>query len=197
MLRHISFKNFKKLAKQNNMIFIIDEVQTGGGATGKWWAYEHFNLPESPDIVCFSKKLQSAGFYFKKELFPSHPYRIFNTWMGSVPTTLQTKKIIEVVKRDNLLESVQETGEKLLKGLLKLSKVDQRISNIRGLGTFSAFDCVDPQFRESLIKKLRNNGISIGPCGFNSVRIRPTLTFSSKHAEVFLGILEKTLTQLK
>ena len=47
---------------------MIDEVQTGCGSTGKFWAHEHFNLKDSPDVVTFSKKMLSGGFYFKNEL---------------------------------------------------------------------------------------------------------------------------------
>jgi 4-aminobutyrate aminotransferase/(S)-3-amino-2-methylpropionate transaminase len=44
---------------------IMDEVQTGCGGTGHFWAYEHFDLPEAPDILTFSKKMQQGGFYYK------------------------------------------------------------------------------------------------------------------------------------
>lgn len=54
---------------------IVDEVQTGVGATGKFWAHEYWNLPSPPDFVTFSKKMQAAGFYHNLELRPSHPYR--------------------------------------------------------------------------------------------------------------------------
>ena len=60
----------------------MDEVQTGGGPTGKMWAHEHFDLPEAPDIVSFSKKMQTGGFFHKTELRPKAPYRILNTWVG-------------------------------------------------------------------------------------------------------------------
>ena len=60
----------------------MDEVQTGGGPTGKMWAHEHFDLPEAPDIVSFSKKMQTGGFFHKTELRPKAPYRILTTWVG-------------------------------------------------------------------------------------------------------------------
>lgn len=46
------------------------------------WAHEHFNLREAPDIVPFSKKMLSGGFYFKPSFRVQQPYRIFNTWVG-------------------------------------------------------------------------------------------------------------------
>lgn len=49
---------------------MIDEVQTGLGATGKFWAHEHFNLPEAPDLVTFSKKFQTGGYFAKSEFQP-------------------------------------------------------------------------------------------------------------------------------
>jgi 4-aminobutyrate aminotransferase/(S)-3-amino-2-methylpropionate transaminase len=55
---------------QNEVVLLIDEVQTGCGSTGKFWAHEHFNLPESPDIVAFSKKMLTGGFYYKDDLRP-------------------------------------------------------------------------------------------------------------------------------
>ena len=60
----------------------MDEVQTGGGPTGKMWAHEFFELDGPPDIVTFSKKMLTGGFYNKPELSPKHSYRVFNTWVG-------------------------------------------------------------------------------------------------------------------
>jgi 4-aminobutyrate aminotransferase/(S)-3-amino-2-methylpropionate transaminase len=57
-------------------------LQTGLATTGKMWAHEHWNLQEPPDVVTFSKKMQTGGFYYKKEYRPKESYRIFNTWMG-------------------------------------------------------------------------------------------------------------------
>ena len=50
----------QQICKDNGAIFLLDEVQTGGGPTGKMWAHEHFDLPEAPDIVSFSKKMQTG-----------------------------------------------------------------------------------------------------------------------------------------
>lgn len=49
----------------------MDEVQTGCGVTGKMWAHEHFNLPQPPDIVTFSKKMLTGGFYYNSKFRPN------------------------------------------------------------------------------------------------------------------------------
>lgn len=63
-------------------------MQTGVGATGKFWAHEHWGLKdgEEPDFVTFSKKMQASGVYHKKELRPNAAYRIYGTWMVSRPS---------------------------------------------------------------------------------------------------------------
>ena len=77
------FNGLRALTRKHNVLLIVDEVQTGVGATGKFWAHEHWNLQDPPDMVTFSKKAQTAGYYFgNSELKPNKPYRQFNTWMG-------------------------------------------------------------------------------------------------------------------
>lgn len=72
------------------------QVQTGGGITGKMWGHEHWGLTEPPDIVSFSKRTQVAGYFMKKEshLRPKESYRIFNTWMGDPSKMLMCKAIV-------------------------------------------------------------------------------------------------------
>ena len=69
----------------------MDEVQTGCGASGTFWAHEAWHLPSPPDAVTFSKKMQLAGYYCTAALIPDTPYRIFNTWMGDPVRLLQVR----------------------------------------------------------------------------------------------------------
>jgi len=77
------FRQLRLIAKKHGAFFIVDEVQTGVGATGKFWAHEHWGLQagEEPDFVTFSKKMQASGIYHKKDLRPLQSYRIYGTWM--------------------------------------------------------------------------------------------------------------------
>ena len=74
------FQGLRDVTKKHNVLLIVDEVQTGVGATGKFWAHEHWNLTSPPDMVTFSKKAQTAGYYFGDPMLrPDKPYRQFNT----------------------------------------------------------------------------------------------------------------------
>nr|MBE5725135.1 putative4-aminobutyrate aminotransferase, mitochondrial-like [Cucujiformia] len=62
------FRKLQKIAKVHGASFLMDEVQTGCGATGKMWCHEYFNLEEPPDIVTFSKKMLIGGYYHTEEM---------------------------------------------------------------------------------------------------------------------------------
>ncbi|XP_052068816.1 4-aminobutyrate aminotransferase, mitochondrial-like isoform X1 [Mytilus californianus] len=65
------FQGLQKICFKNDICFQMDEVQTGCGVTGKMWAHEHFNLPQPPDIVSFSKKMLTGGFYYNSKFRPN------------------------------------------------------------------------------------------------------------------------------
>ncbi|CAF0985876.1 unnamed protein product [Rotaria sordida] len=181
------FQRLQKLTKQNNAALLIDEVQTGLGATGKFWAHEHFNLPESPDVVTFSKKFQTGGYFAKSEYQPKQPYRIFNTWMGEPAKLLVLDAILKTVKQENLIENTRKTGDVLLNGLKDLNKkYSQLILNPRGRGTFCAFDMPNASVRDKFLVHMRNTGIQMGSCGDVAIRFRPALIFTEKHANIVL-----------
>ena len=76
------FKGVREITKKHEVLLIVDEVQTGVGATGRFWAHEHWELETPPDMVTFSKKAQTAGYYYGDKLLrPDKPYRQFNTYV--------------------------------------------------------------------------------------------------------------------
>lgn len=188
------FKGLREITRRHDVLMIVDEVQTGVGATGKFWAHEHWNMQDPPDMVTFSKKAQAAGYYFgNPELRPNKPYRQFNTWMGDPARALLFRAIINEVARLNLVENTAETGAYLYDGLERLaSKFPSEIQNLRGKGqgTFIAWD--SPR-RDEVLKKAKSVGINIGGSGERAVRLRPMLIFQKRHADIFLEGLEKVL----
>lgn len=76
------FRGVRSITKQHNVLLIVDEVQTGVGATGKFWAHDHWNLDTPPDMVTFAKKAQTGGYYFGNPLLrPTKGYRQYNTYV--------------------------------------------------------------------------------------------------------------------
>ncbi|CAD5218957.1 unnamed protein product [Bursaphelenchus okinawaensis] len=191
------FTELQKICKEKGVTFIVDEVQTGGGASGHFWAHEKWQLPEAPDIVTFSKKALIGGYFYKDELTVNEPYRIFNTWMGEPTKLVILEKVIEIIKRDRLVEQTAKVGEHLQKALEKLEQhYPNLVSSVRGQGNLCAFDLPDSGKRDKLLGIALKHGLHIGGCGDLTVRFRPSLIFEQKHADIAIDILSQSLKEL-
>ena len=181
------FNGLREITRRHNVMLIVDEVQTGVGATGKFWAHDHWNMTDPPDMVTFSKKAQTAGFYFANpELRPNKAYRQYNTWMGDPARAILFRAIIQEIERLNLVESTARVGEYLYAGLAVLAeRYPNEIRNLRGqgLGTFIAWD--SPK-RDEFLRKAKGLGVNIGGSGERAVRLRPMLVFQKHHGKFSL-----------
>ncbi len=191
------FRRLRRLASEHGVAFIADEVQTCGGSTGAWWAHEAWGLDDPPDLVTFSKKLQTGGYYCKEEFFPAEPLRIFNTFLGDPLRLAQLEVIIEITERDGLLDNARSTGALLVKTLEELSaKYPGVLSNARGRGTFAAVDARDPQTLAKVLEALRRGGVECGGSGARSVRFRPANILLPRHVAELAGVLESAAKAL-
>ncbi|KUI65332.1 4-aminobutyrate aminotransferase [Cytospora mali] len=191
------FRGLRELTKKHGVLLIVDEVQTGVGATGKFWAHDHWDLPSPPDMVTFSKKAQTAGYYYgNPELRPNKPYRQFNTWMGDPARAILFRAIVEEIEKYDLVSQTARVGDYLYGKLAALGeKYPGQFANLRGKGqgTFIAFD--NPK-RDEFVKTAKSFGINIGGSGASAVRLRPMLTFEEKHADILVEALEKIVNSL-
>ena len=194
------YRDLREICYNNDVSFIVDEVQTGFGPTGKLWAHEHWNLEHSPDIVTFAKKAQISGFFCNDKYLPLFPYMIFNTWMGDSLRSIILNNIIDIINQDNLIENTRITGNYLY-SQLDIFQKNGLIKNLRGnKGTYIAFDPYDNYLSEfdgedgkaqTLAKNLKENGVIVGLCGANSIRLRPSLILEKYHVDIFMNKLEK------
>jgi L-lysine 6-transaminase len=192
------FQKLRKLCDQHEMMFILDEVQTGLGLTGEMWAYQHFDF--QPDILAFGKKTQVCGIMvgsrvdeIKDNVF-NVPSRINSTWGGNLVDMVRCQKYLEVIDEEKLVKNAAVEGKHLLDGLKELAeKYPKKISNARGLGLMCAFDLPSSNERDELKKSLYAKGLLVLPCGASTIRFRPPLTISSEEIDNALEILDKTI----
>lgn len=115
---------------------ICDEVQTGIGATGTFWAHEKWGLDaeSAPDMVTFSKKAQASGFYHRMATRATSSYRQYNTWMGDPIRAMQAREMFKIIKRDNLVTNTKKTGDYLYEKLsdLQAGAGAGKMRNLRG-----------------------------------------------------------------
>uniref|UniRef100_A0A915MFM8 4-aminobutyrate aminotransferase n=1 Tax=Meloidogyne javanica TaxID=6303 RepID=A0A915MFM8_MELJA len=192
------FRGLQKVCENKGIYFIVDEVQTGGGICGTFWVHEQWGLPTPPDFVTFSKKLLTGGYYYKDSLRVNEPYRIYNTWMGEPTKLVLLEKIVQVIKRDQLVQKAKNVGNDLLAELKNLEKCyPHLLKNSRGLGTLCSFDMPNPTIRDKFLNTAINLGLHIGGCGDSTIRFRPALIFEEKHLETTINLLESAFEKMK
>uniref|UniRef100_A0A0K0F0C5 (S)-3-amino-2-methylpropionate transaminase n=1 Tax=Strongyloides venezuelensis TaxID=75913 RepID=A0A0K0F0C5_STRVS len=189
------FKALQKITKENGAVFIVDEVQTGGGPTGTFWCHEQWGLQTPPDIVVFSKKMITGGYYYASHLKVNEGYRIFNTWMGDPTKLIVLEKVVKVIKEQRLVEQAKIVGGILKTGLEDIKSRNDKILNLRGVGTYVAFDLPTPELRDKFIEEACNSGLHVGGCGDSAIRFRPALVYEKKHAEITLDIINNVMNK--
>lgn len=189
------FQGLSDICTRLNISLMMDEVQTGGGATGKMWCHEHFGI--QADVTSFSKKMVSGGIFHNLEHRPPHPGRILNTWIGDPHKVIMLEQVVNTIREENLLQRVQDAGDTIMAGLNQLEeKFPHLLSKSRGRGTFCAVDLPSTEARDTLLNRLRARGVHLGGCGEATIRIRPSLTFTPRHANIMLDGLNDALTDM-
>ncbi|HRP01024.1 MAG TPA: L-lysine 6-transaminase [Candidatus Kapabacteria bacterium] len=191
-------QELRKLADENEALLIYDEIQTGVGMTGKWWAHQHYDM--APDIICFGKKMQVCGIAVNDRIedVPDNVFhlssRINSTWGGNLVDMVRSTMYLEIIAEENLVENAANMGLYLLKKMNEIeSEYPEFISNIRGKGLFAAFDLPDGNLRKKFISDCYQNGLMILACGERSVRFRPALDINQETIDKGFDIIKQSL----
>ena len=192
------FVALRQLCDENEMLFIMDEVQTGIGITGKWWAHQHNSV--KPDIISFGKKTQVCGLLagkrveeVEKNVF-SESSRINSTFGGNLADMVRFHIILEIIEKENLIENAKNMGTVLKKELQFLSEeFPAYVTNPRGLGLFAAFDLPSQTERDKVIDGLLKNKLLMLPSGDDAIRFRPHLNVTSEDLKTSIDIIKSTI----
>jgi L-lysine 6-transaminase len=192
----------QRLARENECLFIVDEVQTGIAMTGKMWAYEHFGI--TPDVLAFGKKVQVGGCMAgpRVDEEPQNvfkvPSRINSTWGGGLTDMVRCGRYLEVIDEDRLVENARVVGGHLLRGLEGVqAELGGVMTNARGRGLMIAFDLPTPEARDKAHKRLIEDGLLLLTCGVRSIRFRPPLNLTAAEADSALDIVRKSLRRIE
>ncbi len=194
----ISFlKKLRQIADDNDIMLIFDEVQSGYGLTGKFWAHQHF---VNPDVIAFGKKAQICGILCSKRVDEVEDNvfhkssRINSTWGGNLTDMVRAAKFLEIIEAENLVEHAAKTGNYLLSQIQKLTEdFDGIITNPRGRGLMCAFDMNSSKERNNFLDETYENGLMVLGCGDRSIRFRPALNITNKVIDEGFEIIRTTL----
>ena len=187
-------------ARDNDTFFILDEVQTGIGMTGRMWAHEHFGL--EPDALAFWKKTQVCGCMVGPKV-DEEPQNVFNvssrinsTWGGGLTDMVRFGQFLQIIHEEKLVDNARRVGDRLLQGLRGLeAEMSPALSGARGLGLMIAFDLPTPEIRHKMHERLLANGLLLLTSGEKSIRFRPPLNLTADEADTALEILRKSLKE--
>ncbi|MFC0344617.1 L-lysine 6-transaminase [Epilithonimonas hispanica] len=200
--RNEFFTELRRICDENEILLILDEVQTGIGMTGKMWAFQHLDI--IPDVITFGKKTQVCGILANKEKLDEVELHVFqessrinSTFGGNFIDMLRFQLVLEIIENENLVENSRVVGEFLLNGLKQLEqKYPNHISSARGKGLMCAFDLKDGESREWLRSKLYDEGIIILTCGDQSLRFRPHLNVTKEEIQIILDKINSIFENL-
>lgn len=188
----------RRICDTHEIMLITDEVQSGIGLTGKFWAYEHFGV--QPDIISFGKKTQVCGILAGRRVEEAdcnvfkERSRIGSTFGGNLIDMVRCTHILRIIAEENLVDNARRQGALLLGELQKLAEeFPTVVSNPRGLGLMCAFDAPNNNSRNRLLKAFLQEKLLMVGCGEKGIRFRPHLIVSSEEIREGLDIIRRVL----
>jgi L-lysine 6-transaminase len=187
----------RDLAHENDALLIFDEVQSGVGITGEFWAHQALGV--QPDLLAFGKKTQVCGMLAGPKLdeVDDHvfqvPSRINSTWGGNIVDMVRFDRILEIIEDDNLVEHAAHAGTHLQNRLRELGTAFAAVTNVRGRGLMCAFDLPTPDIRDAVKEETYEEGAIVLGCGDRSIRFRSPLTITPDEIDEGVDCLRRAL----
>ncbi len=194
----------RDITEKYEILFIADEVQTGFGRTGSWFACQHFGI--EPDIIVLAKAIAGglplSAVGGRKELMERWRPGSHGTTFGGNPVSARTAiEVINIIEREGLLENVRTVGEYALERLRELKNRYPCIGDVRGLGFMLGIEFVkrdgspDAPLLEKVMTGCIERGLIIVECGVykNIARLMPPLSTTLDEMQQALSILEDSI----
>ncbi len=199
-------RELREICDRHGILLVADEVQSGAGRTGKWWAIEHSGV--QPDIVCMAKGIASGmplGVCMSRaEIMDWVPGSHASTFGGNPVSIAAALATIDILQRE-AIDNAAKVGAKILERLHGWKKTHALVGDVRGRGLMIGVELVKDKTTREPATALRNRletlcfekGLMILGCGETSIRLCPPLVVSEEEATVALDILEDCLTQVE
>ena len=197
-------KGLREICTKHGIMLIFDEVQSGFGRTGKWFAQEHFGVV--PDIMTVAKGIASgmplSGVFSSLDLMKKWPTGSHGgTYGGNALAMAAGVATIQAMREENMIENSAARGLQLQTGLRKLQEEYPVIGDVRGLGLMVGTEFVDAKGKpdkttvKAVVHAAEENGLLLLTCGTydNTIRWIPPLNVTSEQINTGLGIFGASL----
>lgn len=199
------YHQVREFCTRHDIVLIADEVQTGFGRTGTFFASTGHAKALQPDIIVFAKGaggigIPTGGILMKEKLDVLAAYEHSNT-SGANPLSLTAlHETIAIIEDEQLLDNVQCHEAYLRDALLNLQKKHSLISRVRGLGYMFGFDTTSPEIAAQAIELAANKGLIIRGSRYgkgSAIKIRPPLVCKRHHLDEIIQKLDLVFTALE
>ena len=197
-------RELRAICDKHGILLVADEVQSGAGRTGKWWAIQHTGV--EPDMVCMAKGIASGmplGICMTRaNIMDWVPGSHASTFGGNPISLASAIATIDILEREGIANAAK-VGAEIMTRLEGWKRSHPSVGDVRGRGLMIGIELVQDKSTREPAAALRNRvetlaferGLMILGCGENSIRLCPPLIVSSDEATVALDILEDALTQ--
>ena len=199
----VFMQELRRICDEHEILLVADEVQSGVGRTGKWWAIEHTGV--QPDMICMAKGIASGmplGITLTKaDVMNWVPGSHASTFGGNPVCIAAALATLDVIEREGLLHNSQEVGNHMLRRMADWPKKHKLIGDVRGMGLMIGVELVkDKQIKERafeerdrVVELAFERGVLFLGCGANTIRIAPPLITTKEQADVAMDVLEECL----
>ncbi len=189
-------QNIYKFCKDNDILFVADEIQTGMGRTGKLFAYEHYGV--EPDIITMAKGLGGGvpigATLAKNSVADVFTYGTHGSTFGGNPLVCYVSlSILQYILNNNIITKVKENGNYFIKELTNIVKNRDNILKVDGMGLIVGLHTKSSEYTKAIVKKAMENKILIGQAGTSSIRFEPPLIVEKEHIDTVIDFLDKNL----
>jgi len=199
----------RELTKKYGMLFIADEIQSGIGRTGKFFAIENWGI--EPDIICLAKSLAAglplSAVIAKKEITDPLPGGcIGGTYVGNPLACRATLEVIKIIEEEHLLDRTLKIGERLKERFLKMKDKYSIVGDVHGIGAMMAVELVkdretkEPATQETaqIVQECLKNGVFVPSAGINKnlLRMLVSLEITDEQLDEALDVIDKALAKV-
>jgi len=196
----------QRICRKYGILLVSDEVQSGMGRTGKWWAGDHAGI--EPDILCVAKGIASgmplSATIARASIMNWQPGSHASTFGGnpvSVAAALATMDLLET----KYMENARRVGEFLLGRLANWPALHRIVGDVRGKGLMIGVEIVRDQktkeraqgLRDSIVDRAFEKGLLLLGAGENTIRLCPPLVIDEEQADFAAGILEDCIREVE
>jgi 4-aminobutyrate aminotransferase len=199
------FPRLRKLCTKHGILLIADEVQSGMGRTGKWWAVENFDA--EPDIITSAKGIASGlplgAVMARQSVMTWRPGQQGSTFGGNPLACAAGLATIDVIEREGLLQHTLDVGDYAMDVLSAMQERHPTIGDVRGKGLMIGVEFVLDKAKktvahhhaENIVAKAFEMGALFLSCGKSSIRLSPALNISRQLMDEALAIFEDAITE--